>query len=440
MIIDINSDTLTHIKNPKFSAYAKIYVDIYQKMLAQISQFGLELGATDMAQQADQLARLKQKGAIFRNDSKSIYVNAISPACVACQTSVGSATFFISLRCHRNCFYCFNPNQVDYEYFTANKRDAVRELEEMAAAGQPLTHVALTGGEPLLFKEDAVAFFKRASELYPNAHKRLYTCGDLIDKAILEELRSAGLSEIRFSIRMHDLDKGHRHVFDRIALARAVIPSVMVEMPVLPGTLEVMQEVLLELDRLGIDSANLLEFCYPWVNPAPFAERGYQLKRDPYRIPYNYWYAGGLPIVDSEAECLDLLEFALDRGLKLGVHYCSLENKHTGQIYQQNFGASLSPLTYFSNKDFFLKSAKVYGADIQPVKRALRRAGYSNFKRNQEHDFLEFGIEAIPALKDLDVEIGIAYSVMETRDDGQYLRELKVDLTYPKIFDLAADV
>ncbi len=277
MIIDINSDTLAQIKNPKFSANAAIYVDIYQKMLAQISQLGIEMDARDdPSELVEQLARLKQKGAIFRNDGKSIYVNAISPACVACQTSVGSATYFISLRCHRNCFYCFNPNQENYEYFTTNKRDAVRELEEFATAGQQLTHLALTGGEPLLFKEDAIAFFKRANELFPDAHKRLYTCGDLVDAAILNELRSAGLDEIRFSIRMHDLEKGHRHVFDRIALARSFIPSIMVEMPVLPGTLEIMQGVLLELDRLGVNSLNLLEFCYPLVDPAPFVERGYQ--------------------------------------------------------------------------------------------------------------------------------------------------------------------
>ena len=318
MIIDINSDTLAQIKNPKFSANAAIYVDIYQKMLAQISQLGIEMDARDdPSELVEQLARLKQKGAIFRNDGKSIYVNAISPACVACQTSVGSATYFISLRCHRNCFYCFNPNQENYEYFTTNKRDAVRELEEFATAGQQLTHLALTGGEPLLFKEDAIAFFKRANELFPDAHKRLYTCGDLVDAAILDEIRNAGVDEIRFSIRMHDLEKGHRHVFDRIALARSFIPSIMVEMPVLPGTLEIMQGVLLELDRLGVNSLNLLEFCYPLVDPAPFVERGYRLKRRPYRVPYNYWYAGGLPVADSEAECLKLLEFAIDQGLQL---------------------------------------------------------------------------------------------------------------------------
>ena len=65
---------------------------------------------------ADRREHLRALGATFRNDDKSIVVNRISPACEACQLGVGSATFFISLRCHRSCFYCFNPNQEDYEH------------------------------------------------------------------------------------------------------------------------------------------------------------------------------------------------------------------------------------------------------------------------------------------------------------------------------------
>ena len=73
----------------------------------------------------------------------------------------------------------------------------------------------------------------------------------------------------------------------------------------------------------------------------------------------------------SETICLDLLEFALQKGLKLGVHYCSLENKHTGQIYQQNNGYKLPKHTYFSRKDYFIKTAKVFGEDIPSSKAAF---------------------------------------------------------------------
>ena len=59
---------------------------------------------------------------------------------------------------------------------------------------------------------------------------------------------------------------------------------------------------------------------------------------------------------------------------------------------------------------------------------------------NTDYQFLEFHVNQIKLLKDLDIEIGISSNVMETREDGKYLRELKIDLTYPKEFDYKKDV
>ncbi|MFO7537967.1 MAG: radical SAM protein [Chloroflexota bacterium] len=441
MIIDINEQTVNEIKNPAFASYAHIYVRIYEQFMDQFKGTGVEIDPACYEQQlTEKMARLRQKGAIFRNQDKSIYVNQISPACVACQTGVGSATFFVSLKCHRDCYYCFNPNQENYDYFNQHKRNVIGELARAQAAGQKIKHLALTGGEPLLHKQEAVEFYQFASDKFPDAFTRLYTCGDYADETILAELQAAGLDEIRFSIRMHDLAKGHRFVFERIALAKQYIPHVLVEMPILPGTLEIMKDVLLELDQLGVDSINLLEFCFPLVNAPAFRERAFKLKAQPYKILYNYWYAGGLPIAHSELECLDLLEFALDQELTMGVHYCSLENKHTGQIYQQNFGQTIPPTHYFSEKDYFLKSAKVYGADIPKVLKLFRRQRITGYVHNDEYDYLEFHVDQIGKLGRLNVEVGVSSSVMEMRDDGQYLRELKVDLTRPSTFDRNRDI
>lgn len=441
MIIGIDQDTLTAIKNPVLAAYAGLYVTISSDFMSQIRQTGIEVDPHDYGPEtAERLARLKQAGAISRNDDKSLYVNRISPACVACQTGVGSATYFISLKCHRDCYYCFNPNQENYDYYRQHTRDLVQELNRVSAAKQKVKHLALTGGEPLLHKDEAVAFFATADQKFPAAYKRLYTSGDHIDEAILARLKQAGLDEIRFSIRLHDLEKGHRHVFDRIALAKAFIPHVMVEMPVPPDTFDVMCDVLLELERLQLDSINLLELCYPLVDPQPFKARGFKLKRRPYRVFYNYWYAGALPIARSELVCLDLLDFALKRRLTLGVHYCSLENKHTGQLYQQNSGKRLPETHYFSQKDYLLKSAKVFGDDVPPVLAAFKQQKFDRYTHSAQHGYIEFHVGKIRTLTDLAIEIGISSSVFEQRDDGQYLRELQVDLTTPAMFDLAHDV
>jgi pyruvate formate-lyase activating enzyme-like uncharacterized protein len=441
MIVSIDRNALSKIENPAFVSYAQKYVEINEDFLTKIADLGVEVDSQDYIDVTrGKIERLHQKGAIVRNDDKSIYINHISPACLACQTGLGSATFFISLKCHRDCFYCFNPNQEGYQQFTLNQRDVIAELDQIKANKYMVEHLALTGGEPLLYKDKTIDFFQHARQEFPSAYTRLYTSGDHLNEQTLQELKDAGLQEIRISIRMQDLENGHRHTLDRLSLSKGYIPFVMVEMPVLPGTLDLMKDVLLQLERIGIFSINLLELCFPLNNAQDFRKRGFKIKNPPYRVLYDYWYAGGLPIAKSELECLDLLEFAIDSGLRLGVHYCSLENKHTGQIYQQNLNQPLPKTSWFSKKDYFLKSAKVFGDDIKEVLPILRKVKRARFSVNHDYNYLEFHARYIKALKDIDVDVGISTSVFESREDGMYLRELKVDYTNPKLFDFEMDV
>ncbi len=441
MKVDVKEATLASIHNPALRSYAEQYVRIYQDFMDQVRQTGLEIDSGDeQGQFAARVAALQKKGAQTRNASKSIYLKRISSACQACKTGLESDTFFISLKCHRDCFYCFNPNQEDYQYYREHTRDTVAELHALRASGARVRHLALTGGEPLLQKEETIRFFQQARQSFPGVYTRLYTCGDHIDRPTLQALKDSGMNEIRFSIRMQDLARGQRYTFEQIALAREYIPHVMVEMPVLPGTLDEMKSVLTELDRLQIFGINLLEFCFPYNNADLYRERGYKIKARPYRVLYNYLYGGGLPVAGSESVCLKLVEFALDAGLTLGVHYCSLENKHTGQLYQQNAGCPLPKTMFFSQTDYFLKSAKVFGADIAPVKSFFEKTGYKDYVLNQEHNYLEFHVSQISALRKLDIEIGLSINVFETRDGEQYLRELQVDYTTPQTFRLSADI
>lgn len=440
MIVEINNQSMDQIKNQEFYQYAQIYARVYNHFIEQIKQTGMELDQNFEEETTLKLERIRHKQATFRNSEKSIVNNWISSACEACQKGVGTVTMYVSLMCHRNCYFCFNPNQEDYEHFTHNKRDLVTELSQQMKQGPKLTHLALTGGEPLLHKKEMLEFFRLAKEKSPKTHTRLYTSGDFLDREILQDLKEAGLGEIRFSIKMEDPEKIKKEVYERIALSKEYIPDVMVEMPVLPGSLVEMKEVLLELNRIGISGINLLEFCFPFNNADEFIKRGYKVKNPPFKVLYDYWYAGGLPISRSEIECLDLIEFALDQQLKIGVHYCSLENKQTGQIYQQNYGQKVSPLMLFSPKDYFFKSAKVFGEDINKVLKVFKKKNVTQFQLNSDYNFLEFHVSQIKHLKDLDIEIGISSNVMEMREDGKYLRELRIDLVYPKEFDLKKDI
>jgi uncharacterized protein len=442
MIREITSTTLSEIRNPAFRQYAQRYIDIYQKFLAQVAATGIELAPeTNSQEYLNQTRALAAAGAIVRNDAKSVVSNPLlSPGCQACQTGVASATFFISLKCHRSCFYCFNPNQENYDHYLDHSVDVVAELKKLHGMGQDVRQLALTGGEPLLNKPETVHFFQTARKLYPKVSTRLYTCGDHIDAEILQQLQDAGLDEIRFSIRVTDLEKGRQFTLERIALAKAYIPRVMVEMPVLPGSLEEMKAILLRLDEIGIFGINLLELCFPFHNAEEFRQRGYQVKAQPFRVLYNYWYAGGLPIAGSEKVCLDLVDFALKSGLKLGVHYCSLENKHTGQVYRQNkTKAAAQPYT-FSERDYFLKSAKVFGDEMALVKEVFRRKGYSQYEVYPDRNYLEFSVKRMHLLKNTEVEIGISTNIFEERGGEKVLRELRIDWTTPQLFAFEEDI
>ena len=256
------------------------------------------------------------------------------------------------------------------------------ELEQAHAMGARFRCLAITGGEPLLHPEQVNAFLQRAAQLYPDAHTRLYTCGDLLDERGLQELAESGLDEIRFSIKPPDAGDGRDRVYELMEQAVGTIPAVVVEVPVIPGSLGQMKDLLVRSDALGISGVNLLEFCFPLHNAAEFAKRGFQLRKHPFKYLYNYWYGGGVPVAGSEAEALELLAFAEREGLRLGIHYCSSDNKNTGQIYQQNKAFFVDPALRDAHpwmradeEDRFLKCAKAFGEDARWAREWAEGAG-----------------------------------------------------------------
>jgi pyruvate formate-lyase activating enzyme-like uncharacterized protein len=428
------------ISNPVFARYARQYQDIYDDFTKQVSAFGLPFGQ-DQEQEIEDLRReilalSGERGVTERNDGASLVEGEISPACRACSTGVDSYTGFISLMCHRNCFFCFNENQENFETYACQKKDWLRELEQLHSQNPELKYLALTGGEPLLHKKEMLEYFRTARRYWPGVHMRLYTSGDLLDQQMLENLREVGLNEIRFSLKLDDEPERREKVFCNMELALAYIPCVMVEMPVLPDTEETMQALLDRLEKIGIFGINLLEFCFPFANSAEFQARGYELRYPPYRTLYNFWYAGGLPVAGSELAALKLLRYSVQKGYRLNVHYCSLENKHFGQIYMQNSASPLTDRTYhWSQRDFYLKTIKAFGRDADRAEEIFRSQGCVDFYRSGNRDVLQFHPSLVKLLEDTDMELGISYNVKEWRDGQECIRELRIDYTTASRFD-----
>ena len=453
MLRKITEELLKQISNPLLSKNAQMYINIENNYLAQVEEFGLEIERVNksvnkpeitLTNSSDStLKTLIEEGLVVGNDTKSLHFNWISPACVSCRKGLDSLTFTISMHCPRDCFFCFNPNQGNYEHLQEQANNPAKELIELFKQNRCLRDIALTGGEPLLHKDETEEFFRTASQYFPDAYTRLYTSGAFLDEPFLEKLAAAGLDEIRFSIKTDDAPDAIQEVLDLIALSRKHIEFVMVEMPVLPDELELMKDLLLSLDTIGISGINLLELCFPFNNAQEFRRRGYTLKSEPFRVLYNYWYAGGLPVAGSEQACIELLKYTSENKLSMGVHYCSLENKLSGQVYQQNLSAYQDyPYCHFSQRDYFLKSAKVYGNDALLVNIALLEKGYEALRYDKDAQVLEFLPDYLASLADAfpNLEVAISYHILEQDDQGIALRELRLDLTTPATFNISEDL
>lgn len=434
MIQEITRKLASRIRNSVFRDYADMYLDIYDDFISQAEHIGLPFHKdSSQAETSRKLIReLQNLGVNVRCNGASLVYNRLSPACETCKKGIGTLTSYISFRCHRRCFFCFNPNQENFEAYFNRKHDWSTELEQIKNQGGVLTHIALTGGEPLLYPDDSAVFFEKAKELFPNAHRRLYTSGDLLTEDLLKRFQKTGLEEIRFSYKIEDDNTLKEKVLSQMELAKSYIPAVIVEMPVMPEAEEEMQNLLKQLDHMGIYGINLLELGFPYYNVEAFSAKGYKLKYPPYQTLYNFSYAGGLPIAGSELAALRLLYYAAKEQLNLGIHYCSLENKNFGQIYQQNHLLAAKDSTmYFSEKDYFLKTMKVFGADAEKVNHLFQKAGVPYYIYDRKNQFLQFHPDYACLLKDLPIELAVSVNVMEERNGEIVARELKLQRALP---------
>ena len=209
---------------------------------------------------------LRERGARFKNAGASIVWGWQSKACVECTGNKGSETFSTTFKCHRDCYFCFNYNVADYDKFVREGcpwRDGLEDAERRYGQDN-LAVLGLTGGEPLLVLDDSIALLEEARKRFPSAHKRMYTSGDLLTEEGAARLRDAGLDEIRFSVKQDDPMERQERVLAAMETAKRYIPSLMVEMPIIPNTDERMHELFERWAAIGIDGINLLEFCFPF--------------------------------------------------------------------------------------------------------------------------------------------------------------------------------
>lgn len=437
----------------------ELYRSIAADYFSALEATGVAFAPADEVRQTarDLIERIVELGGRVRNGGASVVAGAVSEACVACTGSCISRTLSITNDCHRDCYFCFNPNQINFAYYCEHDFPWREELsalyDEALREGrlQDVRCLALSGGEPMLRSEEVYAFFERARELFSPVHTRIYTSGDLLDDDALAHLSECGVDEIRFSVKLDDPPAVIDRNIERMARAKGYVGTVMVEMPVIPGTDDEMRSLLRRFDDAGVDAINLLEFTYPMWNWEAFASRGFTLKNPPFPVAYDYTYAGSLAVEGSEEACLGLMVWAMEEGLSLGLHYCSLENKHRAQIRNENEPyAIISPCYALDYADYFLKTALVFGRDCDVVEARLRTLGVRDFLRDPDSDSLSFNPKWIKAAASVrhssgdPVHVCISSNVAVPDEGSARLRELKIEFAdtarMPMLSDETADL
>ncbi len=439
MIFQITKENIESLKNEGLKKDAAPYVTQYENFNNFIKSKGIKISEQDYGEQENILInKLKEKGAHICHNGKSIYYNSISPSCIDCHTGYGSATYIITLKCNRDCFFCTNKNQDDYAEGIHKVYDILSEFKNHLKQYKKMKSVAITGGEPLLYAEKCAEFISEVKKADESIQTRIYTNGDLVTEEIMQSLQKAGLDEIRFGLKPDSNGKVSDNIIENLKTAKKYIKRTMVEMPFPKGMVNEMKSLMEVLDNIGIYSINILEFLYPFVHSDEYFKKGFEVKNHPYNVLYPYTYAGGVPVAGSSVECLEVMLYAVEKNMKIGMHYCSLENKLTAQVYHANCNAGKSSVEYLSNSDFFIKVAKGYNQDVDIIKNILDSNGIDYILYNNA-SIIEFSPEYVYLLKDYNMELGLSYLAVDyDKTLGQkVMREYQIDKIEPSSFNLA---
>ncbi len=438
MVTVITRDNIGKITNDGLRKDVEFYLQMYENFLDELAMFGISVDDhNDRPEKAELVNELKKLGVEVRNAGKSFIWGNISPSCIDCRTGEGSATYILSLKCNRDCFFCTNKNQFNYDELQTKTQDIIGQFKKTNSHYKTMKSAAITGGEPLLFPDECEDFIKYTKKINKKTQTRIYTNGDLADERLMERLGKAGLDEIRFGLKPGDDGTVEEAVLINLENAKKYIPRVMVEMPCKPGQLENMKKLLDRLEKIGIFSINILEFLFPWVHVKEYTDAGYKVRNHPYEILFDYTYAGGVPVAGSEIECLKLLKYAAEKKYKMGVHYCSLENKLTAQVWHHNHKFKKTPVEHFSEEDFFVRTAKAYGEDAHKVKEILDKNKCKSYIYNKADERVEFPPENIPLLAGTNMQLGIGVMVLDRQDDKNCVREIAVHVTDSESFSMS---
>ncbi|MCK4614937.1 MAG: radical SAM protein [Thermoplasmata archaeon] len=253
--------------------------------------------------------------------------------CVHCRKGAKMVLLITGL-CPYGCFYCpLSEKKMGKDVIYANElgvegegRDiqVIEEARSISAEG-----TGITGGDPLLVLDRTLHFIRLIKrEFGPWHHIHLYT-GSLPTKEQLEALKEAGLDEIRYhpigilgpELTMELRDENLKEYIRAIRDSLECGLNTGVEIPVIPGTLEVLKWLANELDEAGTMFLNLDELEFSPTNYQALLGRGMKIRDE-----LSSAAAG------SREEAYEFMEWSSCQGFDMSIHFCSSRYKDAGQL------------------------------------------------------------------------------------------------------------
>lgn len=295
----------------------------------------------DFQQQRDDLLSKIGDSVLFKGTKP--YHKQISQGCSICGSGKWNC-LFITNKCNAHCFYCPAsqkqdeiPSSQGLDFKTANEyAEFIRYFD--------FNGVSFSGGEPLLFFDRTLEYLKAVRNICkPELYVWMYTNGILAEKEKLTQLANAGLNEIRFDIGATGFN------LDRVKIAKDIIPNVTIEIPAIPEEKEKLIELLPKMVEAGVTNLNLHQLRLTQHNASKIVQRGYSIINAEKPI-----------VLESELAALEIVDYAREHSIDIGINYCSFFFKHRFQKagYKKQLASKLSPNASITQNGFLRKNTE----------------------------------------------------------------------------------
>ena len=245
----------------------------------------------------------------------SLLVGNLPKGCRLC-TKGSKMVLFVTGLCDSSCYYCpLSEEKAGRDLVFADEmpvsddQDIIYETDAIRGEG-----AGISGGDPLCTIERTLEYIRLLKSKYgSDFHIHLYTSKTTVSQEDLEQLRNAGLDEIRFHPQKDD--------WSGIERALELGLQVGIEVPALPGKAEKLKQIASRAEEIGLSFLNMNELEASETNFENLTSQGMRLTD-----------MASASIEGSAEVAKEVLEWAKDNLTSLSVHFCSASYKDAIQM------------------------------------------------------------------------------------------------------------